>query len=75
LFSLPSGPYTPLFNNLSFASPITSKNLVRIARGLQLNLHILIEGPPGVGKTSLVQNLGQALDFNVVRINLNEHSK
>ncbi|EAX95447.1 hypothetical protein TVAG_243360 [Trichomonas vaginalis G3] len=61
--------------NFVFSAPTTSQNLLRVARALQMHLPVLIEGPPGVGKTSLVASLGQALGFNVVRINLSEHTE
>lgn len=61
--------------NFIFSAPTTSQNLLRVARALQMRIPILIEGPPGVGKTSLVASLGKALGFNVVRINLSEHTE
>ena len=35
---------------------------------------VLLEGTPGVGKTSLVMALGQASGHHVVRINLSEQT-
>lgn len=49
-------------------------NAVRLLRALQLSKPILLEGTPGVGKTSLVMALGQASGHNVVRINLSEQT-
>ena len=49
-------------------------NAVRLLRALQLPKPILLEGTPGVGKTSLVTALGQASGHNVVRINLSEQT-
>ena len=76
-FELPKGPnYDPnAKNTFVFDAPTTSQNLLRVGRALQMPLPILIEGPPGVGKTSLVNSLGNALGFNVVRINLSEHTE
>ena len=49
-------------------------NAVRLLRAMQLPKPILLEGTPGVGKTSLVMALGQACGHNVVRINLSEQT-
>ena len=49
-------------------------NALRLLRALQLPKPILLEGTPGVGKTSLVMALGQASGHNVVRINLSEQT-
>ena len=49
-------------------------NVLRLLRALQLPKPILLEGTPGVGKTSLVMALGQASGHNVVRINLSEQT-
>lgn len=78
-FELPKGPYyqseIEMDANFVFDAPTTSQNLLRVGRALQMPLPILIEGPPGVGKTSLVMSLGKRLGFNVVRINLSEHTE
>ncbi|OHT04520.1 hypothetical protein TRFO_27958 [Tritrichomonas foetus] len=75
-FLLPKNPNQELSqNSFVFDAPTTSMNLLRVGRALQMPLPILIEGPPGVGKTSLVNSLGQALGYNVVRINLSEHTE
>lgn len=48
--------------------------LLQILRALQLSKPLLIEGSPGVGKTSLVQALARASGHRVVRINLSEQT-
>ena len=58
--------------SLSAAGP--KCNAFRLLRALQLPKPILLEGTPGVGKTSLVMALGQASGHNVVRINLSEQT-
>lgn len=57
-----------------FSAPTTQKNLFRLLSALSLNKSILLEGPPGVGKTSLIENLSKAVGYEIVRINLCEHT-
>lgn len=57
-----------------FTAPTTQRNLFRLLSALSLNKAILLEGPPGVGKTSLIESLTAAIGYNIVRINLCEHT-
>lgn len=57
-----------------FDAPTTKQNLFRLLSALSLQKPILLEGPPGVGKTSIVENTARAIGFNIVRINLCEHT-
>uniref|UniRef100_A0A1I8MYX1 Midasin n=1 Tax=Musca domestica TaxID=7370 RepID=A0A1I8MYX1_MUSDO len=57
-----------------FDAPTTKQNLFRLLSALSLQKPILLEGPPGVGKTSIVENVARAIGYNIVRINLCEHT-
>ncbi|KAK4479548.1 hypothetical protein RD792_015065 [Penstemon davidsonii] len=57
-----------------FLAPTTRKNTLRVLRAMQLKKPVLLEGSPGVGKTSLVVALGRFSGHTVVRINLSEQT-
>lgn len=58
----------------SLKAPGPHANAYRLLRGLQVGKPLLIEGPPGVGKTSLVTALAQASGHHLKRINLSEQT-
>ncbi|KAL0319420.1 UNVERIFIED_CONTAM: Midasin [Sesamum angustifolium] len=57
-----------------FLAPTTRRNTLRVLRAMQLNKPVLLEGSPGVGKTSLIVALGRFSGHTVVRINLSEQT-
>ena len=72
-FHIPMGP-APEVSSFSMTAPTTSQNLVRVLRGLQLKRPILLEGSPGVGKTTLIQALASVTGHRLVRINLSDQT-
>ncbi|KAL8933572.1 MAG: hypothetical protein Q9211_005709, partial [Gyalolechia sp. 1 TL-2023] len=58
----------------SLQAPTTLRNAMKIARALQLSRPILVEGSPGVGKTTLVAALAQACGIPLTRINLSDQT-
>nr|XP_026493936.1 midasin isoform X1 [Vanessa tameamea] len=75
-FFIDCGPHQNLDEkqNFTFTAPTTGSNTLRLLRGLQLNKAILLEGNPGVGKTSLVTALAKSSGHKVVRINLSDQT-
>ncbi|CAG9573097.1 conserved hypothetical protein [Leishmania major strain Friedlin] len=57
-----------------FGAPATRRNLSKLMRASLVKKAVLLEGSPGVGKTSIVEALGCALDRSVVRINLSDQT-
>jgi midasin len=60
--------------NFSLEAPTTRSNAMRVVRALQLPKPILLEGNPGVGKTTLVTALAKAIGKPLTRLNLSEQT-
>lgn len=58
----------------TFAAPTTKSNTLKLLRALQLKKPLLLEGSPGVGKTSLVAALARSSGHNLLRINLSDQT-
>ncbi|EOA33535.1 hypothetical protein CARUB_v10019643mg [Capsella rubella] len=73
-FYISKGDENPEIGGFEFLAPTTRRNVLRVLRAMQLSKPILLEGSPGVGKTSLIMALGKYSGHKVVRINLSEQT-
>ncbi|CAE6427190.1 unnamed protein product [Rhizoctonia solani] len=61
-------------SNLSLQAPTTRTNAARVIRALQIPKPLLLEGSPGVGKTSLILALAAMSGHSLCRINLSDQT-
>lgn len=73
-FLVPKNTHSPSKNFFSIEAPTTFDNVRRVLRGLRIGRSIMLEGSPGVGKTSLIQALADMSGNKLVRINLSEQT-
>lgn len=60
--------------DFNFNAPTSSVNAYRLIRACQIERPVLLEGSPGVGKTSLVEAVAAASGQHLCRINLSEQT-
>ncbi|KAJ3919281.1 midasin nuclear AAA ATPase [Lentinula edodes] len=73
-FVIPRGSKPVQHHTFSFQVPTTQANAMRVVRACQLAKPILLEGSPGVGKTSLITALAQVSGHELCRINLSDQT-
>ncbi|CAG8983421.1 hypothetical protein HYALB_00000589 [Hymenoscyphus albidus] len=73
-FSILKQPGSDHDPGFAFHAPTTKMNAMRVLRALQVQKPILIEGSPGVGKTTLIAALARACNMPLTRINLSEQT-
>ncbi|KAI0715617.1 P-loop containing nucleoside triphosphate hydrolase protein [Cerioporus squamosus] len=74
IFSIPRGPRESLPQSFSLEAPTTRDNVMRVVRACQLLKPIMLEGSPGVGRTSLVAALANLCGYHLCRLNLSHQT-
>ena len=73
-FAIPKGQKPTNDHMFNLQAPTTRDNALRIVRACQVAKPILLEGSPGVGKTSLVTALANVAGHHLCRINLSDQT-
>ncbi|KAF3354041.1 putative RING finger protein [Verticillium dahliae VDG1] len=73
-FEIAREPGVAIDPTIAFNAPTTRLNLMRVLRSLQMQKPILLEGSPGVGKTTLVAALASTCGRPLTRINLSDQT-
>ncbi|KAJ6508404.1 hypothetical protein C8R45DRAFT_967302, partial [Mycena sanguinolenta] len=73
-FAIARGPGEPSPLTFNLRAPTAQDNAMRVVRACQVPKPILLEGSPGVGKTSLVTALANIAGHRLCRINLSDQT-
>lgn len=73
-FAIDRGQNLRVSSSFRFDVPTSHANAMRILRAMQLSKPVLLEGSPGVGKTSLVSAIADLSRKSLIRINLCEQT-
>jgi midasin len=73
-FAIANGPCEPQPSTFNLHAATTQDNAMRVIRACQVPKPILLEGSPGVGKTTLITALAQMSGHTLYRINLSDQT-
>ncbi|EIW74720.1 P-loop containing nucleoside triphosphate hydrolase protein [Coniophora puteana RWD-64-598 SS2] len=73
-FAIPRGKEVPTVSRFSLEAPTSQENASRVVRACQVPKPVLLEGSPGVGKTSLITALANIAGYRLCRINLSDQT-
>ncbi|KAH9480590.1 Midasin [Psilocybe cubensis] len=73
-FAIEKGKNAQMCQSFNLNAPTTMHNAMRVVRACQVPKPILLEGSPGVGKTSLITALAQLTGHTLCRINLSDQT-
>ncbi|KAI9443340.1 midasin [Lactarius indigo] len=74
VFAIPRGTKKPVRYAYNIQAPTTRDNIMRLLRASQVTKPILLEGSPGVGKTSLITTLANLCGYHLYRINFSDQT-
>ncbi|KAG1851990.1 hypothetical protein C8R48DRAFT_836267 [Suillus tomentosus] len=73
-FAISKGPLKSVLHNFNLQAPTARENAMRVVRACQVSKPVLLEGSPGVGKTSLITTLAMLSGYHLCRINLSDQT-
>ncbi|EHY66920.1 hypothetical protein NERG_00560 [Nematocida ausubeli] len=62
-------------SSYTFSPPTVRETLYRILQSLFCRFNLLLEGPPGTGKTKIIEEVGRRMGKRVTRVNLSNETE